>query len=601
MMMKAADYVADFLVQQGIKHVFAIAGGASVHLIHAISERDDIDCICPHHEQGGAIAAEAYSRATGNIGCAMATSGPGATNMITGIASAWFDSIPVLYITGQVTRFRLRGDLGVRQIGFQETDIVSMAHGITKYANMVTDPADLRYELEYAAYVARSGRPGPVLIDIPDDLQREMVDPDAMRPFTEDSQNLNAPADDMPSIDFMTIVDMVQAAERPVLILGNGIHLSGGLNEAHTLIDGLGIPVCPTWAAADMVSADNPYLSGTFGTHGTRAGNFTVQNADLVLSIGARLSLKETGSPLNTWARDARTIVVDIDQAELDKFEHFGKPLDLAICSDAKSFLGGLIDSLKNYQPKDIDAWLSVVKQWKAKYAACQPTYYQDELTNPYVFVDKLSAHLEPDEIIVVDTGCAIAWMMQAFKFKKNQRVFHAFNNTPMGYALPASIGSAFASGGAKRIICIAGDGSLMMNLQELATINHHQLDIKLFLLNNGGYSMIRQTQEQWLDSKYYASSAQGGLSFPDFSKLSTSFGLAYKSIRKNQDIDTVIEEVLAEDNAVMCDVVVPSDARVLPQCKFGYPIEDAEPLLPRDEFMENMLVEPLPISKEEI
>ncbi|MEQ9111062.1 MAG: thiamine pyrophosphate-binding protein [Rhodospirillaceae bacterium] len=595
-MIKVSDYIAEFVAKLGIKHVFAITGGASIHMIHSIAERDDIDFICPHHEQAGAMAADVYSRVSGNIGCALATSGPGATNMITGIAGAWFDSVPVLYLTGQVARFRFKGDTGVRQMGFQETDIVSMVASITKYVAQIMKAEDLRYELEKAVYIAKSGRPGPVLVDIPDDLQREMIDPSTLRGFTPKTVVQNSG----PSAGVITqVLDMIKAAKRPVIVLGFGVRLSGAQETALKLIERLGIPVCPSWAAADMIPGSHPLLAGTFGTHGSRTGNFAVQNADLVLSIGARLSTRETGNPLSSWAREARCIIVDIDPAELTKFPAFDKQIDLPIQADARLFIEAMLNAVTDKDVPDTSDWLAHIIGWRAKYPACLPKYKDEIDTNPYVFVQSLAASLQEDDVIVVDTGCAVAWMMQGFEFKPGQRLIHAFNNTPMGFGLPGAIGAALALGGKKRVICVAGDGSMMMNLQELATVQHHDLPIKLFLINNAGYSMVQQTQEQWLGGKHFATSAtkEGGLSFPDFGAVATSFGIDTTTIKNNSEIDREINRTLQLPGAVLCDVYLPASSRVMPQSRFGFPIEDSEPLLPREEFLANMLVKPMPAS----
>ena len=328
MQQKLSDYVADFLAAQDIRHVFVVTGGASIHILHSLHDRPGTEPICPHHEQAGAMAADGYARATGGIGCAVGTSGPGATNMITGISGAWFDSIPVLYLTGQVTTFRLKGESGVRQFGFQETEIIPMVRPITKYCVQLRDPRRIRYELEKAVQIARSGRPGPVLIDIPDDLQRAFVDTDNLPAFERDAA---APVPTPAKEEIKRAVDLLLASERPVLIFGHGIRLSGAVAEARALADQCNVPVLTTWGAKDFFSASDRLNAGTFGTHGTRAGNFVVQNADFVLSIGARLSTRETGSPLSSWARGARTVVIDIDRAELNKFPAFDRKLDIAI------------------------------------------------------------------------------------------------------------------------------------------------------------------------------------------------------------------------------------------------------------------------------
>ncbi len=594
--MKLSDYVADFIAAQGIKHAFVVTGGASLHLIHSVANHDAIEHICPGHEQGGAMSADAYARITGNMGCAIATSGPGGTNMITGICSSYYDSVPMLYITGQVATFRLSTGTGVRQLGFQETDIVSMCQTITKYAVMVTDPKYIRYELEKAVWHAREGRPGPVLVDIPDNLQREQIEPDLLEGFTPPEPAAAETGNDLPHLVGQCLA-MITEAKRPVMILGWGIRLAGAVNEALALAEKLRIPVLPTWGALDMVPADHPLLAGSFGTHGSRHGNFAVQNADLVLSIGSRLDTHGVGSPFSHFARGARKIMVDIDAAEIEKFKKFDMTIDLPVCASAYTFLAAMLARLDAVTKPDTAAWCKRVADWVQRYPQIRPAYRQQKTVNPYVFVEELSRQSGPGEIIAVDTGCAVAWMSQAFAFKPGQRYFHAFNNTPMGYAVPGAIGASLALG-SKPVICVVGDGSLQMNIQELATVARYDLPIKIFLLNNHGYSMIQQTQDQWLNSRYIGSSVEGGLGLPDFLAVAKGYGLPAATVSANADLPAKIAEALAHPGAYFLNVEIASDERVIPQVKFGRPIEDSEPLLSRDEFMENMIVEPVEASR---
>lgn len=582
--MKLSDYVADFLARQGIRHVFAITGGASIHLIHSIADHPDIDFVCPHHEQAAAMAADGYARASGGLGCAIATSGPGATNLMTGIACAWFDSIPMIFITGQVVLARQRGDLSVRQIGFQETDIVEMVRPITKYAVMVRDPLQIRYELEKAVSIAKSGRRGPVLIDLPDDLQRMDIDESDLAVFDTVPQYAAVTGSFFPMINVLNAGRMISEAARPVLIIGAGARPIK--DEINRLAIMLQIPICPTWGALDMFPSDHPLLVGPFGMDGTRYGNFAVQNADLVIAVGARMSTRETGNSLPTWAPKAKTIVVDIDQAELDKFPRLGRPLDFPICGDAKQFIGELL----RYEipTSNIEQWWARIAYWKALYPICKSEFYAEIEVNPYAFVNKLSQACEEGEIIVCDTGSAISWMMQGFQFKKDQRLFHDWNNTAMGWALPAAIGASLALN-KKRVICVVGDGSLMMNIQELSTVAHHKLPIKLFVLNNGGYSMVQQTEEQWLDGKH-CGTTESGLSFPYFAGVAAASGWpAVHNLDANKFVPDAIKAVLASEGPALCDVRIPSSHRIAPKMRAGFPLEDAEPRLPREEFEAQM------------
>jgi acetolactate synthase-1/2/3 large subunit len=589
---KLSDYVAGFLAEQGIRHVFVVSGGASVHLIQSLADTPGITYVCPQHEQAGAMAADAYSRVTGNLGAAISTSGPGATNMITGICCAYYDSVPVIYITGQVASFRLKGNTSVRQLGFQETDVVSLCKPITKYAVQINDPKRIRYELEKACYFAKSARPGPVLIDIPDDFQREQIEPDELEPFRPEKQTWDT---SMLVEQVDRCIELFRQANRPVVILGWGVRLAKAQKEAVAFVERLGFPVLTTWAVADLLPSNHPLLVGVFGSHGTRYGNFAVQHSDVLLSIGARLDTRETGS-MSTFAREAKKVVVDIDPYELDKFRTFGMKINMLVRAHARDFLRLMTEKLPVTAMHNVSEWLALIAAWKSRYPICPPEYYEQEELNPYVFVKTLAEESAQGDMIFVDTGCTLAWMMQAFEFKENQRLFHDFNNTSMGYALPASIGACFALG-KKPVICVTGDGSLQMNIQELATVLRHNLPIKIFLINNKGYNMIRQTQDQWLKSRYLASSIEGGLAFPDFVKVAEAYGFRTLTISGNSSVRGLVRESLDIDGPVFCNVEISSEQRVIPQQKFGRPIEDAEPLLERQEFLKNMLVKPLQAS----
>lgn len=596
MQQKLSDYVADFLAAKGIRHAFVVSGGASIHILHSLHDRPGVEPICPHHEQAGAMAADAYARVTGGLGCAVGTSGPGATNMITGIAGAWFDSIPVLYLTGQVTTFRLKGDSGVRQFGFQETEIIPMVAPITKYCVQLRDAKRIRFELEKAVHIARSGRPGPVLIDIPDDLQRSFIDTDDLQGFVPEA--IEAPPAPAPT-EIEKLLELLRAAERPVLIFGHGVRLSGAVAVARAFAELANIPVLTSWGAKDVLPASHPLNAGVFGTHGTRAGNFVVQNADLVLSIGARLSTRETGAPLTSWAREARTIVIDIDPAELRKFPAFKRPLDLAIVADARSAIRAVLDSIQiegNARLPDWSTWRADVADWASRYPVCPPEARSEASVNPYFLMEAISGTAPDDTHFLIDTGCAVAWSMQGLRIRGSQRTFHDFNNTAMGWALPAAIAAALALPG-KSICCLVGDGSLMMNIQELATLKYHNLPVKILLLDNGGYSMVRQTESQWLGGVNVGTSKASGLGFPNFVELAKSFGLQTSELTRNSDLSKGLERVFAAEGPVFARIEVPSEKGVVPQVAFGYPIEDAEPHLPREEFLRNMKVAPLPVS----
>jgi len=590
--MKLSDYVAAFLAGRGIRHVFAVSGGASLHLIHSVADTPGMTYVCPMHEQAGAMAADAYARVTNNLGAAIATSGPGATNLLTGVCCAYYDSVPVLFITGQVSTFRNKGDTGVRQIGFQETDCTDVFRPVTKYVVRIDRPERIRYELEKACHLACSGRPGPVLVDIPDNIQRASIDPDTLEAYTPPLPAANALHEHIASC-----LEMIRGAKRPVFVLGWGVRLAGAGDLAREVAELLGLPVAPTWAVADLLPTDHPLHIGTFGTHGTRHANFAVQNADLILSVGSRLDTKATGSPPSTFAREAKKIVVDVDPCELNKFARFGLHIDLPIAADAGAFL----HAMKAASPAPpTEEWLWQIAEWKRRYPVCPDAYFREADINPYVFVKTLSRHCREEEILFLDTGCTLAWMMQAFDFKRGQRLYHDWNNTAMGWAVPASIGASLALGG-RPVVCVTGDGSLQMNIQELATVIRHKLPIKIFLLNNHGHGMIQQTQEQWLGSRYHASSVEGGLADPDYLAVARAYGFPVHNLARPDDLASGISRVLLADGPQFCNVEIPSHHRVIPQVKFGRPNEDTEPLLPRDEFLSNMIVKALDVSIEPV
>lgn len=595
--MKVSDIVAKTLQEHGFCHVFAISGGASLHLIHSMAETPGLEIVCPQHEQAGAMAADAYSRLTSGRGCAVATSGPGATNLITGIASAYYDSVPALFLTGNVARFRDKGDTGVRQMGFQETEFVEMCRSITNYAVKISDARSVRRELLKALYLSKKGRPGPVVVDIPDDIQRADVDETDLEEWVQPTGEPDPRASAALAQAVDTIAKEIQKASRPCIVLGWGVHLSEAEKETIEIVEQLGAPVVTTWAAADLLPHDHALCVGSFGTHGTRYANFCVQNADFVLSIGSRLDSKATGSPPSTFARGAKIAMVDIDPAELGKFGKIGRLIDMPVCAALEDFLPLLKARLASAKLPDISPWRTRVVQWKEKYPQLSIGGSSPGAINPYYLAKSISDLLEPGDIVVSETGCALAWMMQGFEFKAGQRFFHAFNFTPMGWGLPAAIGIALARPG-KRIVLVAGDGSLQMNLQELVTVTKHKLPIKVLLFNNHGHGMVQQTQEMWLGSKYYATSLEGGLAFPDFEKVAEAYGYPVFSASRNEELKSILSRAIAEPGYSFTNIEIAADARVVPQVQFGRPNEDSSPLLDRKEFLANMLVEPLPVSQ---
>jgi acetolactate synthase-1/2/3 large subunit len=588
---KVTDVIANLLSNNGIKVVFGVSGGAALHIMHSINENESIELVTTHHEQAAAMAADSVARISDNFGVAIATSGPGATNLITGIAGCFYDSVPVLFITGQVSTTRLSGTTGVRQMGFQETPIVEIVKLITKYAVQIQRPEQILVELQKCIQIATSGRKGPTLIDIPDDIQRMEVEiPKNF--FAVPHHNLIS--EELPEIsnsEWNLLQDLIKNAKRPVVILGWGVHLAGKEATVREFLDKLEWPVVLTWAAADVLDSTVPYRIGTFGTHGTRAANFTVQNADLVLSIGARLDTKSTGSPPNSFARGAKKIMVDLDASEIRKFENLDLNIDLPLLIDLTSDQFSLmLDKILEVSTSLSEYWTSLISRYRKELTRTPAASIGNQI-DPYEFIRVVSDACAPKTRIVVDTGCTVAWACQEWVFKKNQRIFHDFNNTAMGWALPASIGSLFILDDYETIALI-GDGSFMMSIQELSTLKIAKKPLKIFLLNNSGYSMIKQTQDQWFDSEYFASNKNSSMFFPEYKDICKGFGIKYNRISTQEDLFTGVANVISEKNSILCEVIIPGEARVNPQVKFGSPIEGMDPPINADIFKSLMIID---------
>ena len=529
--MNLSDYTLKFLEKKKIKKVFLITGGAISFMVDAFSRNKKIQYISAAHEQSAAMMADSYSRLGPNFSCTMVTSGPGATNLITGIACSYFDSIPSLHICGQVNTYEQQdGDKStknVRQVGFQETDIVNIAKPITKYTYKVKDVSEIRYVLEKAHYIATTGRPGPVLIDIPMDLQRIKVNPKKLKPFK--------PKIDKKKINYkntiLKIENLLKKSKKPVIVLGGGIKYGKSEQNLTTFLKSFKIPVVTTWSGVDLVDYNNKKYIGNIGVYGSRAANFAVQNSDLILCLGTRLDTRVTGGVPKSFARKAKKIVVDIDKYELGKKR--GLKIDLKVESDIKIFFQEYRKYKKNNTNRE--DWLQRCNNWKIKYPIILKEFYEEKkYVNPYVFIDKLSKTLNKKDIIIAYDGGHLTWTIQSFKVKFGQKLFSAFGNSPMGYALPASIGASIAKN-KKRVICIDGDGSIQINLQELHTIDKLQLPIKIFILNNDGFGIIKQFQELYLGKRYEASGK--GVSNPNFKKVSNAFNINYNLIKNHSDL----------------------------------------------------------------
>ena len=591
---KLSDYVLNHLADHGTKYAFVQTGAAISELIDAFTRTERMKDIAVVHEQAGSFASEAYTRVSGKLGVMLATSGPGGINLLNGIANCWYDSIPNLFLTGQINSKFIKNSPLIRQIGFQENDIVAMAKPVTKFAELVRDPSEIRYLLEKAIYMATTGRPGPVLLDIPIDIQKQIIEPEKLEAFSP-SEKSEYDNQEQITNKVRGFFNDLEHSERPVILVGGGVHVADVLKEFRHLVSALRIPVATTWGGADVITSDNQFYCGRVGTYGGPGRNFAIQNSDLLLTIGSRISGRITGGVVASFARKAKKYVVDIDKASIDPSLQQIKS-DVSIHGDLKKILPVFLENINNQQLKSFEPWLRKTHEWLEKYDTVLPKYYHEkERVNPYVFVRKLSDHLQKNDVIIVDHGGVTAVTYQAFKTKEGQRISGSLGNAPMGYAMSGAMGAFYAQENNGQTICITGDGGFTMNSQELQTLKNYNIPVKTFILNNKVYGIIKQYQETNLNGRYKASGPDG-YDPPDFKKVSEAYGIKAVRINNNNEIDSVINEVLSFDGPVVCDVNTFDYFKFEPRI-FGWntPIEDMYPYLPREEFRKNMLIEPMP------
>lgn len=591
-----ADYVFEFLAQRGIRHVFVVTGGGAMFLNDALGRQTSIKYVCNLHEQACAIAAEGYARVTNLPGVISVTTGPGGTNAITGVLGAWLDSVPMIVISGQVKRETMIAScpqLGLRQLGDQEADIVTLVKPITKYAATVTEPETIRYHLEEAWHQATTGRPGPAWLDIPVDVQSvEIDDLQALPSFTSTVDV--APFDVGLAAD--RVAALLSSAKRPVIIAGYGVRLANGVSILRTLTHKLRIPVLTTISGVDLLASDDPFFFGRPGMLGERSANFIMQNADLVLILGTRMCLRILSYGYDTFARHACKVMVDIDPAEL------AKPtlqIDDRICCDVGEFLCSLDHAVPEPWEKK-QKWLDYCCRMRSAYPVVLPEHLnRTDFVSSYALADILSDTLSGNEIIVTGNGIAYTTTFQVIRLKPEHRMFGNVGCASMGYDLPAAIGAAFAGGG-REVICLCGDGSIQMNLQELQTVINYQLPIKILMLNNDGYLSIKHTQGSFFEGRYVGSHPASGVILPDMQKIATAYGLPTYRIENNESLKAVLPEVLSLEGPVFCElicdpfeVVGPKSAskRLPDGSMVSSPLEDLAPFLPRDEFLANMIV----------
>lgn len=582
--MKLTDYIVEFLREQGVNVVFGYQGGAITHLIDSVYKDSNIRMISTYHEQAAAFAAESYARVSGNIGIAIATSGPGATNLITGIGSAFFDSIPCLYITGQVNTFEYKRSDYIRQEGFQETDIVNIVKPITKYAVMIKESEKIRYYLEKAEYIAKSGRPGPVLIDIPMDIQRAEINEANLESFYDCDEYKNAEEYDVSIQDINAVIEMMRASKRPVILAGGGIRLSNATNELEKLIQITRIPVVTTLMGIDCVDHNNICHVGFAGSYGNRYSNLAVANSDLLIVLGSRLTTRQTSTMTDSFAREAKIVHIDIDNNELNiKVKEC-----LSIQCDLKLFIHKLNENIvKSKYLFDYTWWREKISGNKELYPS-YPTQKEINTLDPNEFMYKLGEVLNENSIICLDIGQNEIWAAQSLKTKKNQRLLNFGGMGPMGVALPAAIG-AYSASPNSTIIAIAGDGGIQMNIQELQTVVREKMPIKMIIMNNRSLGMIRHFQEMYFQSKYYGTIE--GYSTPDFIKISEAYGIETFKVSDERQFNE-LQEKLNNDRSYFIEIDLKNPTYVIPKLAMGRPIEDQEPLLNRNEFHNNMIID---------
>lgn len=598
MRIKVSNYISQFLVNHGIDTVFTVTGGGAMHLNDALGHQKGLTCYYNHHEQACAMAAESYARIQNKVAAVCVTTGPGGTNALTGVLGGYLDSIPMFIISGQVrydTTARSTG-LPLRAVGDQEFDICKAVASMTKYCEMVIEPKKIRYCLEKALYIATTGRPGPCWLDIPLNIQGSYIDTEELEGYIPEQEIWDVKPVLETTID--EILKKVRNAKRPVINAGNGIRIADAYPEFQELVRLLSVPVVTGWDSIDLMPDDDELYVGRAGIMGDRAGNFAIQNSDLILSLGSRLSIRQVGYNHESWAREAYTIVVDIDENELKK------PtirVDMPVCADVKDVMQKLNEKLQEHPNRADESWIHICRNWKEKYPVVQEKHYRkQDKVNVYAFIKELSSALPKDYITVVGNGSACVVGSHAYVIKEGQRFIINSGAASMGYDLPAAIGACIA-GGKKEIVCISGDGSIQMNLQELQTIITNQLPIKIFVINNEGYHSIRQTQGNFFGEPFVGIGPDShDLSFPSLEKLAWAYGYPYFSCDDNEKLDETIKQVFAKDGYAICEVFVDKNQKFEPKSGtkqmpdgslVSAPLEDLAPFLPKEELEENMLI----------
>ena len=600
-LVRLVDYALSFIARQGIKHVFLVPGGGAMYLDDALALNQDIQFVPNHHEQCSAIAAEAYARINERLGVAIVTTGPGSTNAITPVVGAWIESVPLMILSGQVKRADLLGDSGVRQMGPQEVDIVSIVKPVTKYAVTVMEPTSIRHHLEKALHLATTGRRGPVWLSIPLDVQAAMIDPDKLEPFIEPPGVMD---NGLLERQVLSVVELIKKSKRPLILAGHGVRLAQAAESFAKLYETLAIPVVTTWNAMDLIPAANKLCLGRPGSVAQRPPNFAVQNCDLLITIGARLDNVVTAFNPANFGRQAEKVVVDVDPNELSKFNF---PIKEKICADAKEFIVAMQKHADALEPVNRDEWLTRCQTWKENFPVGEGKPLPSHgVISHYDILRVLSDEIPADTLIVTGSaGLAIEIFYSAFQNKPGQRTFLTSGLGSMGYGIPAMIGAGMAYG-AKPFVGIEGDGSLLFNVQELLTLKAFNIPVRIFLMNNKGYASIRNTQRNYFNGRYIGTGPEGNLLLPDIVALSEVLGIPAIRISDASEMREKVRFTLAQPGPFICDVELVKDEALWPKCTalpqadgsmLSMPLEDMAPLLSRDQLRENMIVPLDPVS----
>ena len=594
---RVADLIVDFIYKLGVDTVFTLTGGGAMFLNDAVAAHPQMKAVCNHHEQACAMGAVGYAKLRNSYASAIITTGCGATNALTGLLDAWQDNVPCIFVSGQVKRKETchNATVPLRQFGVQEADIIPVVKSITKYAVMINDPQEILFELEKAAFLAKSGRPGPVWIDVPLDVQGTPVDPLSLRHYVPESAPTVKP---VPSKnDMEALRDKLATAKRPIIIAGNGIRLGEAVEPFIAFVEQSQIPVTVSYLGVDLLPSQHPQYVGRLGVKGDRAGNFAVQNADLVISIGCHLSVALTGFEYNLFAREARLVVVDIDP---DEHRKNTVKIDQFIHADVAAFFS----SLSPPPPKeDWIGWGEICRKWREQWPVCLPEYAgSKEGINKYFFIEKLKDHLKHDSVVVSDAGSSYYVTSQALKIRDQQRYVTSGAQADMGFTLPAAIGVSVAKAGGE-VVGITGDGSLQTNIQELQTLVHHQFPVKLVVWNNNGYLSIRATQRKFFAGRELGTDPRSGVSFPSTGKIAAAYGIPFHRVSEPALLDAALAQLMAASGPMILEVMCPTDQEIIPTASskklpdgrmVSKPLEDMYPFLDRAEFLANMIVKPL-------